>query len=87
MCRLQAQNLSAVGRGCFVCRVEIDGEGLDMSLARGELCGRCYELLGRCVRLCRICLGDRHVPIIQHGAQEADILVYFYLHSRWRRGK
>jgi hypothetical protein len=45
--RLQAHNLSVVGRGCFVRLVEIDGEGLDLSLARGELCGRCCGLLGR----------------------------------------
>ena len=49
VCGLQAQNLSAVGRGCFVRLVEIDGEGLDLSLARGELCRRCCELLGCCV--------------------------------------
>ncbi len=46
---LQAQNLSVVGRGCFVRIMEIDGEGHDLSLARGELCGRCCELLGCCV--------------------------------------
>ncbi len=46
MCRLQAQNLSAVGRGYFVHLVEIGGEGLDLSLARGELCGRCCDVWG-----------------------------------------
>jgi hypothetical protein len=45
-CRLQAQNLSAVGHGYFVRLVEIDGEGLDLSLTYGKLCGRCCGLLG-----------------------------------------
>jgi len=64
--RLQTQNFGAVGRGGFV---RIGGEGLDLVLAHGELYGLCGGLLGRGVRVCHICLGDRRCPLGRYSAQ------------------
>ena len=78
---LQTQNFCAVGRGGFVRLVQLGREGLDLVLARGELCGLCGELLGR-VRECVVFVLEISVVLlegIQRRAQGTDVLVYFYL--------
>jgi hypothetical protein len=41
---LQMENLGAVRHGCFVCIVQLSGEGLHLAFIQDELCGWCGEL-------------------------------------------
>ncbi len=41
---LQMENLGAVRHGCFMCIVQLSGEGLHLAFMWGELCGLCGEL-------------------------------------------
>src|SRR5216683_973477 len=84
-CRLQVQNLSAVGRGCFVLP---HGDELTVrdwtchspivSSATGAV--SFWDVV--CESVSYLSWRLAQCPHIQHRAWGADILVYFYLHSR-----
>ena len=79
---LQAQGFGAVGCGRFVRRVQLRGEGLDLALAGGELCGLHGELLSCGVRERVVFVFEIGVVFlegVQCRAEGADVLFCFYL--------
>lgn len=79
---LQTQGFGAVRCGGFVRRAQLSGEGVDLVLARGELCGLCGERLGGGVRDCVVFVLEIGVVLlegVQRRTQGADVPVCFCL--------